>query len=263
MDTEPNISLVRVQGAGGSHLAWPDLAFTGAHCKRVTYYAPHWYYEWELLASGTLTAGIDFTADLYLIGGGGKGVPAQGSTNYSFGGGSGFPATVYEACIAAGPHEVVVGASTLATSIQLTNLHTAAPGGAAKAGTATTGAVGAGFTGVYALYGDANYPMGTGGGATRGTTKTPGEGGGGCLLNPLLRPGYPLDATETYTGLTGAWNRVPLTPANRGYGAGGMGGVDSATAYSANGSSTGVTYTLPGFTPAAAQGVLLLRIQIV
>jgi hypothetical protein len=237
----------------------PDLIYSGDYKSRIVLYNSFWYAEWELISSGTLSVNKLTFVDLYLIGGGGEGAQSTGSTSYSPGGGSGYPAYTIAQELGMGNHDVVIGGSHSDTTFSVGNtalVYRGRKGGNAKPGTTADGnaAVGEGYTGLYYLYNDVNYPCGTGGGAAMGTAILPGRGGGGCPINPPLTPPYALDSNEVYTGTSGKWNRVPIKPEYYGYGAGGMGGARIMKCYPAQGSNSG-EYTVVNFLPQAAQGV--------
>jgi hypothetical protein len=222
-------SVVKVFGGlSGTALDWPQLVYTGDWLRRITEYGGIWYYEYMLLNGGTLTAARSYVCDVFLVGGGGQGAASPSTGTYAYpspGGGSGYPAFSLGRTLGEGDHAVAVSTAA-AASIALDTTIVAEKGGNASAA-ASSSSVGSGFTGTYYLYGDTEYPAGTGGGATRGsgspTYVTPGTGGGGCTMKPNVRPG---PAFKRPNGATRNWG--PVVPGYSGYGAGAMGRTASA-----------------------------------
>ncbi|GHU65222.1 hypothetical protein FACS1894184_00600 [Clostridia bacterium] len=247
-------------GGGGSTMGWPGIGYSGLHTRHFVQYNDLWYSEYMLLASGTLTADGPYIVDVYLVGGGGRGATSSEDAYVWYrgrpGGGSGYPASALEQLLNEGAHSVVVGGTSQGSSIHLRAGVTieAAAGGDAAAGSAAPQA-GIGFTGEYRLYGDEAYPRGNGGGATSPVDvglNAPGRGGGGCTVIPGIKP-----AATTNWRLSAGSNRVNMSPVEAnygGFGAGAMGGLPLRAFTD--------TVSAVAFSPEAAPGVVMLRIQM-
>lgn len=159
----------RIVGIGCSP-KYPDIEYTGSYDRRVVCYGDHWYYEWELRSSGTLSVQGAVTADFYLVGGGGRGsfgsyYTPEGESSIMVrggGGGAGYALTVPgvrlpETCA------VVIGGGLASTTLTVgLNSYTAACGGnGAQIPDSTSVIQGTGYSGVYYGYDDENAVFGT------------------------------------------------------------------------------------------------------
>lgn len=235
------------EGGGSPVLSWPGITFSDKYLQHIVPYNNIWYYEYILLSGGSLQFNFPYTVDLFLVGAGGSGSASGAKSN---GGGSGYPVFQLGVNFPVGSYAVTIG-STSATTIVL-------PVGtlsASRGGNASSGA-GSGFTGTYNLYGDTNYPAGSGSAATGVevfgySDYPPGTGGKGCTMLPFA--GTQAYRRNTAGGAQYTPNINPQIASGRGFGAG---------AYGSGISVKLSEYTIGAYSTSPAQGVLALRLPV-